>query len=1055
VVVVSDDGAPVKTDSETITVSAIETNDPPVLAGIGPKSVDEGVALGFTATATDPDVPANNLNFTLSGTVPAGASITPGGVFSWTPAEAQDGVHTFNVVVSDDGIPVKTDSEAITVTVGEVNSAPTVTNPGDRTDSIGAVVSLSISATDPDLPANTLSYSDGGTLPPGLSINPATGVITGSPTALGTSAVTITVTDDGLPINLSDFDTFDWTIVAPAIVINEVLYQERALVLEEFVELHNPSAAPVSLSGWRLTGHNITVPDAVDYDFVIPATDVLGTASVLAPGEYAVIWLQTWDGAGRDAAAAALQYSRGSALFVLDDTGDEVWLWDGLNNPVDFVDWGDRSGGFGDFGTPPAPALWDGLYSEANRVAGAAGRSLALTPNGSDNNHSANWEPTATGAAGLRAEAAGAPTTVVADLTTREASPGVHNSDPYEKSPFAGQTVINEVGYNISNDEEFVEFFNAGGTPLDLEGWRIADGNALLVDHEGGGGRFDFTFPAGPSLPAGGTAVVWVQASNPLNQAPDSVDLEFWAGDPNAALAGGDDLWLFDDDFGLVDYVAWGFGGNINDPPAPLASWWDDSNQVALGLAGGGQSISLTANGVDSDDSNCWEVTTAATSGCGPATVDNHDGPLRVASPGDDNNVATADVSVAKTSSDATPNSGETITYTITVTNNSASNAVGGVAVTDALPVPDVFYLFDDSGGDYSTATDVWTLGAPLGAGASASLNITVRVDAVAGATVANSASITAAGAPDPDASNNSDTATITVNRPPDAADDSASTLQGIPVPIDALGNDTDPDGDTVTIKSYDAASTAGGSIALYDNGTPGDPTDDVLIYTPALGFSGADSFGYVGTDGKGGDDPAIVSITVTATTAGPLFLETDGSTSNNVLLPLTTALAASNAGPPVPDWNDGGDGRQGRTLQRSGNGLDEGNQDKFQTWAIAGPVTLSGPVRLDIYSAAKDFIATTNGKLLARLADCLATAPIRSNVADGCTEIATAQVTAAPWAPSGSWELKALDFGSPAATVTAGRELRLKLVVDDVASTDHLMMAYDTLATPSALVRL
>ena len=75
----------------------------------------------FTATATDHDLPAQTLSFSLVG-APAGASMTSGGVFGWTPTEAQGpGSYPFDVVVSDGAL---TDGETITVTVNEVNVAP-------------------------------------------------------------------------------------------------------------------------------------------------------------------------------------------------------------------------------------------------------------------------------------------------------------------------------------------------------------------------------------------------------------------------------------------------------------------------------------------------------------------------------------------------------------------------------------------------------------------------------------------------------------------------------------------------------------------------------------------------------------------------------------------------------------------------------------------------------------------------------------------------------------------------------------------------------------------
>ncbi|MCC3160672.1 Ig domain-containing protein [Hymenobacter sp. 15J16-1T3B] len=90
-------------------------NQPPVLAAIGNRSAVVGQPLTFTASATDPDA-GQSLTYTLTGTVPAGASINAStGAFSWTPAAT--GSFPVTVRVSDNGAPVLTDEETFTVTV--------------------------------------------------------------------------------------------------------------------------------------------------------------------------------------------------------------------------------------------------------------------------------------------------------------------------------------------------------------------------------------------------------------------------------------------------------------------------------------------------------------------------------------------------------------------------------------------------------------------------------------------------------------------------------------------------------------------------------------------------------------------------------------------------------------------------------------------------------------------------------------------------------------------------------------------------------------------------
>ena len=129
-------------------------NNPPVLSVIGSKSTDELRTLSFTAIATDTD--SSDLSFGLAG-APTGAIIDQTtGDFSFTPSEAQGpGTYTFAISVSDGN---STDSEEITITVNEVNVLPTANDISVSTDE-DISKAISLTATDTDLPKNTLTYS--------------------------------------------------------------------------------------------------------------------------------------------------------------------------------------------------------------------------------------------------------------------------------------------------------------------------------------------------------------------------------------------------------------------------------------------------------------------------------------------------------------------------------------------------------------------------------------------------------------------------------------------------------------------------------------------------------------------------------------------------------------------------------------------------------------------------------------------------------------------------------------------------------------------------------
>ena len=83
----------------------------------------------------------------------------------------------------------------------------TVTNPGSQAGTVGTAVSVQIKATD-SAAGQTLTYSATG-LPAGLSINSATGLISGTPTTAGSNSVTVTAKDT---TGASGSASFTWTI---------------------------------------------------------------------------------------------------------------------------------------------------------------------------------------------------------------------------------------------------------------------------------------------------------------------------------------------------------------------------------------------------------------------------------------------------------------------------------------------------------------------------------------------------------------------------------------------------------------------------------------------------------------------------------------------------------------------------------------------------------------------------------------------------------------------------------------------------------------------------
>src|SRR6202040_3929912 len=114
------------------------------------------------------------------------------------------GVYAVTVTVSDGTL---TASQPFPWTVTKVERAPVITAIANQTSPESAVIALTVSASDPD--GDPVTFSATG-FPPALTIDPTTGVISGtlSATSVGVYSVTVTASDGPLTATQS----FSWTV---------------------------------------------------------------------------------------------------------------------------------------------------------------------------------------------------------------------------------------------------------------------------------------------------------------------------------------------------------------------------------------------------------------------------------------------------------------------------------------------------------------------------------------------------------------------------------------------------------------------------------------------------------------------------------------------------------------------------------------------------------------------------------------------------------------------------------------------------------------------------
>ncbi|NIL95755.1 MAG: DUF11 domain-containing protein, partial [Planctomycetales bacterium] len=217
-----------------------------------------------------------------------------------------------------------------------------------------------------------------------------------------------------------------------------------------------------------------------------------------------------------------------------------------------------------------------------------------------------------------------------------------------------------------------------------------------------------------------------------------------------------------------------------------------------------------------------------------------------------------ADLSLSKSVDNGNPNFGETVTFTVTLTNNGPNTATN-VQVSDTLPAELTFVSANASQGNYNNASGVWTVG-DLIDDQTATLQITATVQTVGAVT--NTAQVTASDQLDPDSTPNNNQAGE------DDQDDAALAAQVADLSVTKSVDDASPDltEDTVyTVTVTNAGPNTATEVEIEDIL----PAGVSLVSSNASqgSYNGASGIWTVGTLAEGAT--ASLEITTDVTTPG------------------------------------------------------------------------------------------------------------------------------------------------------------------------------------------